>query len=125
MGHTISIAGYPLATPVTLTNVARDCFIEDESWLLTRDQASILLNAWKEAPAADTDVIREWERFEIGLIATALTMDGTTNISGWEAADRSDGSDTYSTANMPFDFTIAASTVEPNNRDQSIENRES
>lgn len=125
MGTTISIAGYPLPTPVTLTNVARDCFIDDESWLLTRNQASILLNAWKEAPAANTDVIREWERFEIGLIATALTMDGTTNIGGWEAADGSDGSDTYSTANMPFDFTIATSIVVPNHRDRSTENRES
>ncbi|GAA4660410.1 hypothetical protein [Arthrobacter cryoconiti] len=40
-------------------------------------------------------------------------MDGTTNISGWEAADGSDGSDTYSTENMPFDFTITPVVWKP------------
>lgn len=106
MGHTITIAGHPLPTPVKIANVTRDGFLDDESWLLTKEQAAILLDAWKEAPTVGTDIIREWERFEIGLIATSLTMDGTTNISGWEAADGADGTDSYSTANMPFDFSV-------------------
>ncbi|GAA4660418.1 hypothetical protein [Arthrobacter cryoconiti] len=45
MAPTIIIAGYPLPLPVTLPNVTRDPFIDDNAWLLTRDQATILLDA--------------------------------------------------------------------------------
>jgi hypothetical protein len=101
----IFITGHPLTEAVYIPNPSPDEGDEGQ-WLLNIPQAEIVLDAWASAPAAE-DVIRNWERFEIGLLVTALAMEGEINISGWESVTGSDGTDIYSTGSMPFDFEIS------------------
>ena len=104
----ISFTGCPLPSPVVIEKVTECETYGEPHWSLTRDQARQLLEAWCDAPRAkDSDTYRAFEIFEIGLIVTALHLDGETTLSGWESATGSHGTDIYSTENMPFDFEIA------------------
>lgn len=102
----ITISGYPLPGTVTISNARPDEHIHGEGWLLDLEQATHLLDAWQHAPTGHSDVARAWAYYEVGMIVTALHLDGEVTISGWESAIGSDGADLYSTVNMPFDFDI-------------------
>lgn len=91
----------PLNETLILENAEPDD-MADTDWLINTDQARQILEAWKEAPRED-DVIREWAYYESEYFITALTMEGETTIDNWE----SEGTSTYSTANMPLDLTIS------------------
>lgn len=101
----IVITGFPYPSPVVIDDVSECDTHGSPHWGLTRGPAGQLLDAWTSARGGE-DVCRSFEIFEIGLIATALYLDGEINMSGWESATGSDGTDIYSTANMPFDFEI-------------------
>ena len=104
----ISFTGCPLPSPVVIEKVTECETYGEPHWSLTRDQARQLLEAWCESPREEDGDHRTFEIFEIGLIVTALYLDGETTLSGWESTSGSDGTDAYSTENMPFDFEIAA-----------------
>lgn len=102
----IRIEGYPMPGQVTIAHPQTDTSIHGTGWLLDVDQVRHLLDAWKHAPAGDSDVRREWVYYDHGLFVTALYLGGELSISSWEAADGSDGNDRYSTVTMPFEFTV-------------------
>lgn len=113
----ITIIGYPLPAPVVLDAMPDD-HIHEDGWLLTASQARILLDAWRNAPAEDPDVVRTWEYAEIGLFVTALHLDSEIDLSIWESAIGSDGDDLYSTLTMPFDFDITAEPADDNTEER-------
>jgi hypothetical protein len=105
-GQTITVTGYPLSDPVTIRDAQPDHTIHGEGWLLGVEQAMRLLDAWTDAPTADSDVVRDWTYSESGVFVTALYLDGELGQSIWESAAGSDGDDVYSTVTMPFDFDV-------------------
>ena len=102
----ITITGYPLSGEVTISDPRPDTDLHGTGWLLDVEQVTHLLDAWKHAPAGDSDVVREWVYYDHGLFVTVLSLDGEISVSSWEAADGTNGADLYSTVAMPFDFTI-------------------
>lgn len=102
----IAITGYPLPDPVIIHGVTPDGLIHPDGWLLDHADVAELLDAWRDAPTDEDDVVREWAYSESGLFVTALHMEGEINVAFWESACGSDGNDVYSTRNMPFDFDI-------------------
>jgi len=106
----LSISGHPLRRTVRIDHPRPDTAIEGTFWLLDVEQVARLLDAWKSAPGGDSDVRREWAYYDYGLFVCVLLIDGEIVMSSWEVATGSDGTDLYSTASMPFDFTI---TEEP------------
>lgn len=112
----ITISGYPLPAPITLTAEADD-YIVGEGFLLDHDETQRLIEAWCDAPSdlapngAD-DVRRTWSYSELGLFVTVLYLDGELSIDHWESAIGSEGTDLNSTTQMPFDFTIHADAEE-------------
>lgn len=110
--HGIFITGHPLPEAVYIPATTPDD--DTDGWLLDIPQAQLILDAWESAPAPADDVLRGWERFEIGLFVTTLAMEGEITISGWESVAGSDGTDIYSTGSMPFDFEVTAAR-RPNN----------
>lgn len=102
----IAITGYPLPEPVIIHDITPDGIIHPDGWLLDHADAAQLLDAWLNAPTDEDDVAREWAYSESGLFVTALHMEGEIGLAFWESASGSDGTDVYSTRNMPFDFDI-------------------
>lgn len=106
----ITISGYPLPVPITLT-AEKDGHIIGEGFLLDHDETQRLIEAWCDAPTAfapngEDDVRRTWSYSELGLFITVLHLDGELSIDHWESAIGSEGTDLYSTTQMPFDFTV-------------------
>lgn len=106
----ITISGYPLPAPITLTAEPDDYIIGD-GFLLDHDETQRLIEAWCDAPTepapnGEDDVRRTWSYSELGLFVTVLYLDGELSIDHWESAIGSEGTDLYSTTQMPFDFTI-------------------
>ncbi|HRN28949.1 MAG TPA: hypothetical protein PK781_01555 [Terrimesophilobacter sp.] len=102
----IAISGYPLPEPVIIYDITPDGLIHPDGWLLDHADVAQLLRTWRDAPTDEDDVTREWAYSESGLFVTALYMEGEIGIAFWESARGSDGTDVYSTQNMPFDFDI-------------------
>ena len=102
----ITITGYPLPDPVIIHDIRLDNLIHADGWLLDHEDAVRLLDAWRDAPTDEDDVRREWIYSESGVFVTALYLDGEVGLALWESARGSDGTDVYSTRDMPFDFDI-------------------
>ena len=102
----ITIIGYPLRGEVTIRDPRPDIDVHGAGWLLDVEQVVHLLDAWKHSPGGDSDVVREWVYYDVGLFVTVLYLDCEISVSSWEAATGSDGTDLYSTVTMPFDFTV-------------------
>lgn len=120
----IKISGYPLTAPITL-RAEKDEHIIGEGFLLDIDETCRLIEAWCDAPThpapgGEEDVHRSWSYSELGLFVTVLYMDGELTMDHWESATGSDGTDLYSTTQMPFDFTVH-NAVEITDLDGAIE----
>lgn len=120
----IKISGYPLTEPLTL-RAEKDEHIIGEGFLLDIDETRRIIETWCNAPThpapnGEDDVRRSWSYSELGLFVTVLYMDGELTMEHWESASGSEGTDQYSTTQMPFDFTVH-NAVDIKDLDGSIE----
>lgn len=97
----VKITGHPLTEPLILPVENWYDKPATDDIMIAHESADKLLDAWSDAPAED-DVVRSWGWFDAGdLFVTALTMEGSTDLTSWyedEGLFRLD--------DMPFDLEV-------------------
>ncbi|MGV8970404.1 MAG: hypothetical protein ACOH1J_08140 [Microbacteriaceae bacterium] len=108
----IQITGNPLDEPIIFHNVPTDYFLDENHWLLTKEQAENILIAWRDTDlTADglwphKHAYRSFIYNDLGLFTAAMYMDGVLHLEQWESADGYDDNAVFSTSQLPFGLEV-------------------
>ena len=96
---------------IVVTDVVNDDIVGQPeariSALLSVEQALQVVTAWLEGSAKEfSDTYRCYRYSESGYFAVATSSPSGIQLGSWEAASGSDGTDVYSTTNLPFKVSI-------------------